>query len=193
MRGRPIRAYDFPPGIVLQPLQLFVKQITSSQHKMADIMTSQASGAELSSYPAATQTVSATIAGVDTTVTRIYFSDKILVTVSQAGRLNHWVHVPLLNQAPSDSSYLNASVDLDEERPDSTLLPLTNLTATTVFGGTKPEFEVLGQTLATTLASAMLMRTPEESRMLVLGVGLERADSGREGFEGLVGLCLDVI
>jgi len=160
---------------------------------MADLMTSQASGAELSSYPAATQTVSATIAGVETTVTRIYFSDKILVTVCQAGRLNHWVHVPLLNQAPSDSSYLNASVDLDEQRPDSTLLPLANLTATTVLGGTKPEFEVLGQTLATTLASAILMRTPEESRMLVLGVGLDRADTGRDGFEGLVGLCLDAI
>jgi len=160
---------------------------------MADTMTSQASGAEFSSYPAPSQSVSATITGIPTTVTRIYFSDKILVTVSQAGRLNHWVHVPLLNQAPSDSSYLNASVDLDEQRPDSTLLPLTNLTATTVLGGTKPEFEVLGQTLATTIASAMLMRTPEESRMLVLGVGLERADAGREGFEGLVGLCLAVI
>jgi len=60
-------------------------------------------------------------------------------------------------------------------------------------GGTKPEFEILGQTLATTIASAVLIRAPEEKRMLVLGVGLERADTGREGFEDLIGLCLEVL
>ena len=88
---------------------------------------------------------------------------------------------------------LGASYDTSEDEPDSMLLPYSHLTATTILGGTKPEFEVLGQTLATTIASAILMRRADEQRMLVLGIGLEKAEMGREGFEALVGLCLDVL
>ena len=62
-----------------------------------------------------------------------------------------------------------------------------------MLGGTKPEFEVLGQTLATTVASAVLMRESGESRMLVVGLGLDNEAAARSGFEGLVGLCLDVL
>jgi hypothetical protein len=47
-------------------------------------------------YPARTNTSSATIKGADTTATCVYFSDKIFITVTQNGRLGHWVHLPLL-------------------------------------------------------------------------------------------------
>ena len=146
-------------------------------------------------FPARTMTASALVGDIQTAVTRISFSDKILVTISQAGRLNHWVHVPLLNAAPSESGLANSQPydEPESDQPDSSLLPYSHLTATTILGGTKPEFEVLGQTLATTVASAILMRQPEEQRMLVLGVGLDNADMGTDGFEGMIGLCLDVL
>ena len=72
------------------------------------------------------------------------------------------------------------------------LLPRTDLTATTVLGGTKREDEALGQTLATLLASQILVKAPGEERMLVLGVGPLGA-LGREGLGDLVGLCLGVL
>lgn len=37
------------------------------------------------------------------------------------------------------------------------------------------------------------MRNPGEGRMVVVGVGLERADGGRAAFEELIGLCLECI
>lgn len=67
-----------------------------------------------------------------------------------------------------------------------------------MLGGTKREDEVVGQTLATTLASALLMKRPNEERMLLLGLGVQGLGDGgeaseRDVFEGLVGLCLEVL
>ena len=77
---------------------------------------------------------------------------------------------------------------------DNSLLPRMDLTATTVLGGTKREDEVIGQTLATTIASAILMKRPGEERMLVLGCGLEGVgEMGREEFEEVIGLVLGVL
>jgi proteasome assembly chaperone 3 len=45
-------------------------------------------------YPARTNTSTTTIKGADTTATCVYFSDKILITVTQNGRLGHWVSYP---------------------------------------------------------------------------------------------------
>ncbi|GAB7353410.1 hypothetical protein MBLNU459_g3882t2 [Dothideomycetes sp. NU459] len=155
--------------------------------------TATATSASVSPFPAATKTAACSVANVPTTVQTISFADKLLVTISQSGRLNHWVHVPLSGATPTDSSFLNPTPSHADSDVDATLLPFPHLTATTVFGGTKREFEVLGQTLATTLASAVLMRNPGEGRMVVLGLGLERADGGRAVFEELVGLCLECI
>lgn len=44
-------------------------------------------------FPAATKQVAGMIDGVDTDVTCINFNDKILVTISQNGRLGHWVRI----------------------------------------------------------------------------------------------------
>lgn len=71
------------------------------------------------------------------------------------------------------------------------LLPRTDLTATTLLGGTKREEEVVGQTLATVIASAILAKQPREERALVLGLGVEGLSG--PGFGEVVGLVLDCI
>jgi proteasome assembly chaperone 3 len=68
-----------------------------------------------------------------------------------------------------------------------------HLTATTILGGTIPELEVLGQTLATQIASAIKTRDAREARMVVVGMGLEKKMSAREEFSELVGLVLNVL
>ena len=87
----------------------------------------------------------------------------------------------------------HAYLDRDEEDANSDLLPMHHLTATTVLGGTVPELDVLGQTLATQIASAIKTRDERETRMVVLGMGLDKSMAGREAFSELVGLVLEVV
>lgn len=42
-------------------------------------------------FPARARTVSGAVSGVETEVTLTNFSDKIMVTISQGGRLSQWV------------------------------------------------------------------------------------------------------
>jgi proteasome assembly chaperone 3 len=67
------------------------------------------------------------------------------------------------------------------------------LTATTILGGTVPELDTLGQTLATQVASAIKQRDERESRMVVLGMGLDKSMVERGAFSELVGLVLGII
>lgn len=67
------------------------------------------------------------------------------------------------------------------------------LTATTILGGTIAELDILGQTLATQIASAIKQRDERESRMVVFGVGLDKSMAEREAFSNLIGLVLRVI
>jgi proteasome assembly chaperone 3 len=87
----------------------------------------------------------------------------------------------------------NAYLDHDEEDPNSDLLPMHHLTATTILGGTVAELDVLGQTLATQIASAIKTRDERETRMVVVGMGLDKSMIGRDAFSELVGLVLEVI
>ncbi len=75
----------------------------------------------------------------------------------------------------------------------SDLLPMHHLTATTILGGTIPELEILGQTLATQIASAIKTQNDRETRMVVLGMGLDKSMSGRTEFSELVGRVLEVL
>ncbi|KAF2250674.1 hypothetical protein BU26DRAFT_480984 [Trematosphaeria pertusa] len=146
-----------------------------------------------SRFPATTKTASTSIKGTETTATTVYFADKILITVTQNGRLAHWVHVPL-DIAPTDASLTsNPYLGRDEDDPSSDLLPMHHLTATTVLGGGMQEVDVLGQTLATQIASAVKTSNSREMRTVVLGSGLDKSMSGREEFSEVVGLVLEVL
>lgn len=146
-------------------------------------------------FPTQTKTASAPINNTLTTVTSTLFTDKILLTITftasassaRAGCLSHWVHVPL---ATSNSTLQDPSVAARSGNGD--LLPRTDLTATTVLGGTKREDEAVGQTLATMLASQILVKRPGEERLLVLGLG-PVGGLGSSGLGDLVGLCLGVL
>ncbi|KAJ9642056.1 hypothetical protein H2199_005271 [Coniosporium tulheliwenetii] len=77
-----------------------------------------------SPYPARSKTLSGDINGIPTSILYMSFSDKILVTISQRGRLAHWVHVPLDSPTaldpstqPSYTSYNDA--DSDEAPPQT--------------------------------------------------------------------------
>ncbi|KAJ4378816.1 hypothetical protein N0V86_005689 [Didymella sp. IMI 355093] len=144
-------------------------------------------------FPARSKTASLSIAGKETTATSMSFSDKILITVTQDGRLAHWVHVPLDISATDAGATSQSHLDRDDEDPNSDLLPMHHLTATNILGGTIPELEVLGQTLATQIASAIKTQNDRETRMVVLGMGLDKSVSGRREFSELVGLVLEVL
>nr|OQO18263.1 hypothetical protein B0A51_15458 [Rachicladosporium sp. CCFEE 5018] len=143
-----------------------------------------------SPFPAASKTASGIVDGLHTNVGLISFSDKILLTItSLSAPPAHWVHVPLAANAtdPMNPGHF-PSHDTEND-----LLPMTHLTATTVLGGTKRDEEVFGQTLATTIGSAILMQRPGEERMLVVGLGLKGVSTmGRPAFEEVIGLVLDL-
>ncbi|KAF1353097.1 hypothetical protein BDV97DRAFT_284332, partial [Delphinella strobiligena] len=142
-------------------------------------------------YPLHTRTSTADINSIRTTATLHPFADKLLFTITQSTPLTHWLHVPLSGDSPlTDPSVYITPQTPSPDDPDASLLPFPHLTATTVLGGTKSEDEVLGQTVATTVASAVVMRRPGERRMVVFGLGLQGAGMGRREFEGVVGLCL---
>ncbi|KAF2836980.1 hypothetical protein M501DRAFT_1006913 [Patellaria atrata CBS 101060] len=147
-------------------------------------------------FPTRSKTASKLIANIPTTATSLFFADKILITISQRGKLAHWLHVPLTSSTPTSSLASLATDPYDPSAyPPSDLLPLPHLTATTVLGGTVAGLDTVGQVLATQLASAVVQRDGEEKRTMIVGLGLERRGNGvgREEWEELVGLGLDVI
>ncbi|BCS02313.1 uncharacterized protein AKAW2_60577S [Aspergillus luchuensis] len=139
-------------------------------------------------YPAVTKQVVGDVKGIQTNVTLIKFSDRILITISQKGRLGHWLHVPLENKNPGTEGFHT----IPEPAEDS-LLPIGNLTATSLLGGRAPGHEVVGQLYARQIASAIVTKTPNERRMLVLGLGLETADADRDVFFAVIDLVLQCI
>lgn len=75
----------------------------------------------------------------------------------------------------------------------SGLLPSTHLTPKTLLGGGGEERETLGQLYAAQLASHASLKYPDERRILVLGLGLEKVSGEREGFFDLLELAQKVI
>lgn len=145
-------------------------------------------------FPAQSRTIDATIADLDTTITRVSFADKIIVTLSQDGRLNQWTHVPMASTNPTSAFVQPIDYTaLQDGELDTTLLPPSHLTATTLLGGTKPDLEILGQTLATNVAAAILSRNRDESRVLVLGIGLDARSIDGDAPQQLLSACLDVL
>ncbi|KAK0651806.1 hypothetical protein B0T16DRAFT_404717 [Cercophora newfieldiana] len=136
-------------------------------------------------FPAPSKQVAGTVNSVQTEVSRVNFSDKIVITVSQGGRLAQWVQVPL--SAPS-----SASVEMALPGTGSTL-PSTHLTPKTLLGGGGEERETLGQLFAGQIASLLTLRDPEEQRTLLLGLGLEKVESNSEAFFDLMELVQQIL
>jgi proteasome assembly chaperone 3 len=73
------------------------------------------------------------------------------------------------------------------------LLPSTHLTPTTLLGGGGEERETLGQLYAAQLASHLSLRSPDDRRILVVGLGLAKTDLEREAFFDLLELAQKVL
>ncbi|KAJ9139261.1 hypothetical protein NKR19_g7520 [Coniochaeta hoffmannii] len=137
-------------------------------------------------FPAPSKHANGLVNGVETEVSSISFSDKIVVTVSQDGRLAQWVQVPL--SAPSA-----ASVDMALPGAGFSALPASHLTPTTLLGAGSEDRETIGHLYAAQLASHLTLRDPEEKRTLVLGLGLKTVDTAREAFFDVLELVQQVI
>lgn len=83
--------------------------------------------------------------------------------------------------------------DEDGQEVDDSLLPLTNLTATSLLGGHAPGHETINQLYARQIASAIAMKTPDEKRLLVLGLGLDSSEPDRDFFFAIVDLVLQCL
>lgn len=69
---------------------------------------------------------------------------------------------------------------------DDDLLPLPHLTPTTLLGGTVPERDHTGQLVAVQIASAIASRDKEETRMMMVGLGLREKELDQESFMELL-------
>ena len=72
------------------------------------------------------------------------------------------------------------------------LLPSTHLEPKTLLGGGGEERETFGQLFAAQIASHISLRSPEDRRTLVVGLGLAKADTTREAFFDLMDLARQV-
>ncbi|KAL8700742.1 MAG: hypothetical protein Q9201_005287 [Fulgogasparrea decipioides] len=135
------------------------------------------------SYPATTKQAAAHIDGALTDVTCTLFSDKILVTITQGGRLAQWIHVPVeLSNPTATDQYLPSATS------DDSLLPMIHLTPTTLLGASTSERETIGQLYAAQIASIIANKDPDERRTLVVGLGLNKSEASRDEFYDLVDL-----
>ena len=95
--------------------------------------------------------------------------------------LTSQIQVPLSSTNPSrGENYLPSSSD--------DILPSSYLTANTLLGGATPERETVGQLYATHIASAIATKNPDESRTILVGLGLTKAQASREQFFDLMQL-----
>ncbi|KAL6719651.1 hypothetical protein ACLMJK_001572 [Lecanora helva] len=136
-------------------------------------------------YPAITKQAAAVINGKPTDVTSTQFLDKIMITISQDGRLAQWVHVPLETQSPNFGEQY-----IPSESNDDSLLPLPYLSPKTLLGGSTSERETVGHLYASQIASAIVARHPEETRTVLVGLGLTNLQNSREVFYDIIDLVL---
>ncbi|KAL9041962.1 MAG: hypothetical protein Q9180_000927 [Flavoplaca navasiana] len=135
------------------------------------------------SYPATTRQAAGYIDGIFTDVMSTSFSDKIMITITQKGRLAQWIHVPLdvTNPSATDQYLPSAS-------GDDSLLPMTHLTPKTLLGGATEERETLGQLYAAQIASLIASMNPHEKRTVMVGLGLSNIEASRENFYNTIDL-----
>ncbi len=142
--------------------------------------------------------------GVATEVSTMSFSDKIVITISQDGRLSQWVN-PCLLRCSSSVAHLTliAKVQvplsapspalIDMALPGASALPSAHLTPKTLVGGGGEDRNTVGQLYAAQIASHLSLRNPEDRRTLLLGLGLERVETAREAFFDVLELVQQVV
>ena len=69
------------------------------------------------------------------------------------------------------------------------LLPSTHLTPKTLLGGGGDDRETLGHLYAAQIASQLSLISPEDTRILVLGLGLAKVETDRETFFDMLDLA----
>ncbi|TGO74932.1 hypothetical protein BELL_0246g00010 [Botrytis elliptica] len=162
-----------------------------------------------SPFPARSKTASAKVNGIDTNVSCLYFADKILITITQGGRLGQWMQVPLTSASPT--SY-DTSIPLPSAANESgdaygngngngngnMILPLEHLTPRTLLGAGGEKRERIGHLYASQIGSMILGRDPEERRTVLVGLGLELGEKEaregeREGYFDLLELVQGVL
>jgi proteasome assembly chaperone 3 len=105
------------------------------------------------------------------------------------------VHVPLESNLPDGENVpfpTNGGGD-DGAEEDTGMLPMAQLTATTMLGGTVAERDAVGQMYAAQIASSIKGRDAGEKRTLVVGLGLAKAEVDREEFVGIMELVMKVL
>ncbi|KAF4449801.1 hypothetical protein F53441_6996 [Fusarium austroafricanum] len=137
-------------------------------------------------FPSRSREVSGLVNGVATEITSTSFADKILITISQEGRLAQWIQVPLTGSSAG-------VVEMNLPGSNKGLLPSTHLTPTTLLGGGGEARETLGQLYAAQIASQICLRSPNDRRILVLGLGLSKMDLEREAFFDLLELVQKIL
>ncbi|KAI5461417.1 hypothetical protein BGZ63DRAFT_235301 [Mariannaea sp. PMI_226] len=137
-------------------------------------------------FPSPTKEAAGLVNGVATEVTLTSFTDKILLTISQEGRLSQWIQVPLTGSAAG-------MVEMTLPSSSKGLLPSTHLTPKTLLGGGGEDRETLGQLYAAQIASRISLQSPDDRRTLVLGLGLAKLDTEREAFFDLIDLTQRVL
>lgn len=87
------------------PFGVQIRSETNDIPLPMDSNMSQTANSIPAAYPATTKQVVGLVDGVPTDVTSVLFADKIMVTVSQGGRLAQWARfTPLPNNPTSDIS-----------------------------------------------------------------------------------------
>ncbi|GAP91734.1 hypothetical protein SAMD00023353_7400350 [Rosellinia necatrix] len=135
-------------------------------------------------FPAASKQATGQIDGISTEATTLFFSDRILITLCQDGRLSQWIQVSLSGASP-------ALVDM--ALGSDSLLPMSHLTPKTLLGGGGEERESLAQLYAVQIASHIARRNSDERRTLVVGLGLQKLRPDREAFFDVLELIQKVL
>lgn len=60
----------------------------------AGLLNMELDGTDITPFPAQSKQAAGLVQGTHTDVSSIYFSDKIMITISQGGRLSQWVRNP---------------------------------------------------------------------------------------------------
>ncbi|KAL2889313.1 Proteasome assembly chaperone 3 [Ceratocystis lukuohia] len=137
-------------------------------------------------YPIRAHTAVANVNGIPTEATSRVFTDKVMITLSQEGRLAQWIHVPI-RATPASMAGLTAS------HPRQDMLPASHITPTTLLGGGGSDREAAGHLLASQIANYISLKSPEDERTMVLGLGLKQLEATPTGLFDVLELVQQVI